>query len=108
MPTQEHLVQMLGMSNTLVGNVNDIKESAAKSKGCWDDDTLSHLGFSDTQVRGTDRDVDHKNQDQGVSFVTKIWKVQGVGGTDLLKAKRKVETNRKMCDVADAPIIKAE
>ena len=63
---------MLGMSNTLVGNVSDIKEPATKSKGCWDGDTLSHLGFINIQVGGTDRAVDHENQGQGVSFVTKV------------------------------------
>ena len=75
MPIREHRLQMLGIPNTLVGNVNNTEEPAAKSKGCWDDDTLSCLGFSNIQVGGTDRDANHENQDQGVSFVTKVWKV---------------------------------
>ena len=32
--TREHLLWMRGMSNTLVGNVSDIKEPATKSMGC--------------------------------------------------------------------------
>ena len=90
------------MSNTLVGNVNNIKELATKSKGCWDGNTLFHLGFSNIQVGDTDRDVDHENQDQGVSFVTKVWKKQGVRGTNPLKTKRKAKANLKECDVLDA------
>ena len=90
---------MRGMSNTLVENVDDIKEPATKSKGCWDVNTLSHLGFSNIQVEGTDRDADPEHQDQGVSFVTKVWKVHGVGGTNPLKTKRKVKPNLKTCDV---------
>ena len=46
LPTREHLLRMLGMSNTLVGNVNNVKGPTTKSKGCWDGDTLSYLGFS--------------------------------------------------------------
>ena len=80
---------MLGMSNTLVGNVNNIEEPAAKSKGWWDGDTLSNLVFINTQVGGTDRDVNHENQDQGVLFVTRVLKVQGVHVTNPLNAKRK-------------------
>ena len=57
---------------------------------------------------GTSRDENHENQDQGVSVVTKVWKVQRVHGTDQIKAKRKFKTNLKSCDGADAPIIKAE
>ena len=76
LPTREHLLWMLDMTNTLVGNVDNTKEQATKSKGCWDDNTLSHLGFCNIQVGGTDRDMDHENQDQGVSFVTKVWKKQ--------------------------------
>ena len=96
------------MSNTLVGNVDNVKEPATKSKGCWDGDTLSHLSFSDIQVGGTDRDVDHENQAQGVSFVTKVWKKQGVRGTNPLKTKRKAKTSLKECDVSDAQGVKAE
>ena len=40
--------------------------------------------------------------------MTKVWKVQGAGGTNPLKAKRKVKTNLKTCGVADAQIAKAE
>ena len=108
MPTQEHRLQMLSMSNTLVGSVNNIKEPATKSKGYWDGDTLSNLGFTNIQVGGTSHDENHKNQDQGVSFVTKVWKVLGVHDTNPFKAKKKVKTNLKLHDVEDAPIIKAE
>ena len=37
-----------------------------------------------------------------------MYKVQGVRGTNPLKAKMKVKTNLKTCDVANAPSIKAE
>ena len=30
MPTQEHLLQMLGMSNTLIGNVNNTEKPSVK------------------------------------------------------------------------------
>ena len=63
MPTREHLLQMLGMPNTLVDNVSDIEEPATKFKRCSDRDTLSHLGFIDIQVGGNDRDGNHENQD---------------------------------------------
>ena len=96
------------MSNTLVSNVSDIKEPVTKSKECWDGDTLSHLGFSNIQVGGTDRDVDHENQDQGVALVTKVWKKQGVRGTNPLKTKRKVKTSFKECDMSDVQSVKAE
>ena len=67
LPTREHLLRMLGMSNTLIGNVNNVEEPATKSKGCWDGDTLSHLGFSNIQVGGTECDEDHADQDLGVA-----------------------------------------
>ena len=62
LPTREHLLRMLSMSNTLIGNGSDIEEPATKSKGCWDGDTLSCLGFGNIQVGGTDRDVDHEKK----------------------------------------------
>ena len=62
LPTREHLLRMLGMSNILVDNVSEIEEPATKSKGCWDGDTLSCLGFGNIQVGGTDRDVDHEKK----------------------------------------------
>ena len=99
---------MLGISNTLVGNGNNIEEPATKSKGCWDDNILSNLGFTNIQVGATSHDKNHRNQDQGVLCVTKICKVQGVHGTNPRKAKIKVKTNLKLYDVADAPTIKAE
>ena len=108
MPTREYLIQMLGLSNTLVGNVNDTKDPATTSKGCCDGNTLSNIDFTNIQVGGTDRDVNHENQDRGVSFVTKVLKVQGVLGTNPFKAKRKAKTNHKTCDMANSPIIKAE
>ena len=108
MPNREHLLQMIGMSNTLVGNVNGTEEPSTKSKRCWDGDTLSRLGFSNIQVGGIDCDADHENQEQGVSFLTKVWKVQGAAGTNPLKVKRKVTTNHKTCDMANAHIIKAK
>ena len=33
LPTQEHLLWMLGMSTTLVGNVSDTEEPSTESKG---------------------------------------------------------------------------
>ena len=108
MPNQEHLLQIFDMLNNSVDNVSDIKEQATKSKGCWDDDTLFNLGFTNIRVASTDYDANHKNQDQGVYFVTKVWKVQGVSGTNQLKTKRKIKTNLRTSDVANAPIVKAE
>ena len=100
---------MLGRSNTLVGNANNIEDPAPKSTGCCDGDALSNLGVTNIQVGGTDHDDNHQNQDQGVSFVKKVWKVQGVCGTNPLKAKRKKsKTTLKPSDVVGAPIIKAE
>ena len=66
--TKEHLLQMLGMSNTLADYVNNTEEPATKAEGCWDGDTLAHLGFTNIQVGGTGRDADHEDQDQGVLF----------------------------------------
>ena len=108
MPNQEHLLQIFDMLNNSVDNVSDIKEQATKSKGCWDDDTLFNLSFTNIRVASTDYDANHKNQDQGVYFVTKVWKVQGVSGTNQLKTKRKIKNNLRTSDVANAPIIKAE
>ena len=72
---REHLLRMLGMSNTLVGNANNVEELATKSKGYWDGNTLSNPGVVNIQVGGTDRDADNENLDQGVFFVTKVQKV---------------------------------
>jgi hypothetical protein len=103
MPTREHLLQMLGMSNTLIGNVNNVEEPTAKAEGCWDGDTLSHLGFTNIQVGGAGRDADHEVKTQGVSFAEAEWKVQGVRGTNPLKVKRKTKTASMKSDVATPP-----
>ena len=108
MPTQEHLLQMLGMSNTLIGNVNNTEEPAAKSEGCWDGVTLTHLGFTNLQVEDTGCDTNHDNQDQGVSFAETEWKVQGVRGTNPLKVKKKIKTTLKSSDAAHASTIKMD
>ena len=103
MPTREHLLQMLGMSNTLIGSVNNTEEPTAKAEGCWDGDTLSQLGFTNIQVGGGGRDTDHQNKNQGVSFAEAEWKVQGVRGTNPLKVKKKVITTHTKDDVAKPP-----
>ena len=59
---------MLGMSNTLVGNVDNTVEPTTKDEGGWDGNTLANLSFTNIQVGGTGRDADHESQDQGVSF----------------------------------------
>ena len=46
MPSQEHLLQMLVMSNTLVGNVNTTQDPSTKTEGCWDSANLVDLGFA--------------------------------------------------------------
>ena len=87
MPTREHFLQMPDMSNTLVGTVNNVEEPATRSKGFWDGDALSNLGFTNIQVGGTDRDTNHENQDQGVSFITNVWRVQGLRDTNPFNVK---------------------
>ena len=89
MPTQEHLLQMLGMLNTLIGNVNSTDEPTTKASGCWNGDTLANLGFTNLQTGGTGRDAGHGVKKQGVSFAEAEWKVQGVCGTNPLKVKKK-------------------
>ena len=95
MPTKEHLLQMLGMANTLVGNVNNTDEPPTKAGGCWDGDTLANLGFTNIQLGGTGHDADHDGQNQGVSFAEAKWKVQGVCGTNPLEVRKKTNTTSK-------------
>ena len=61
MPTQEHLLQMLGMSNTLVGSVNNFKELTTSAGEYCDSDTLTNLGFANIQIGGTSRDTSHED-----------------------------------------------
>ena len=51
-PPCEHLLQMLGMSNTLIGYVNNTEEPTTKASGCWDGDTFANLGFTNLQIGG--------------------------------------------------------
>ena len=106
--TKEHLLQMLGMSNTLVDYVNNTEEPATKAEGCWDGDTLAHLGFTNIQVGGTGRDADHEDQDQGVPFAEAEWKFQGVCGTNPLKVKKKTKTTVKSSDAVHVSTIKLD
>jgi hypothetical protein len=64
MPTQEPLLQMFGISTTLVGNANNIEELIAMSKGCLDGNTLPNPGFTNIQVGG------------GVPIMTRIMKIK--------------------------------
>ena len=66
---------MLGMSNTLIGNVNNTEEPTTKASGCWDGDTLANLGFTNLQTGGTGHDAGHGVTNQGVSFAEAKWKV---------------------------------
>ena len=99
---------MLGISNTLVGNVNDAEEPAAKARGCWDCDTLANLGFTNIRFGGTGRDSNHENQDQGVLFAEAEWKVQRVRGTNPLKVKKKIKNNSKSSDANHLCTIKMD
>ena len=74
--------QVLGRPNTLIGNVNNAEKPIAKAAGCWDDDTLDNLSFTNIQVRVTGRDTDNDGKSQRVSFTQAKWKVQGVYGTN--------------------------
>ena len=43
-PPREHLLQMLGMQNAIVGQMNKSEEPATTaSGGCWDGDTLGDI-----------------------------------------------------------------
>lgn len=55
--TWEHLLQMHGLSTTLIGHVNGPEKLATKAGGCGDGDTVANLEL--IQVRGVARDVDH-------------------------------------------------
>ena len=48
--THEHLFQMIGMSNTIIGHESDNETPKASSTGCWDGDTFPDLVFTNTQV----------------------------------------------------------
>ena len=89
MSTREHLLQMLSMSNTVVGHINNTDEPSMKAEGCWDRDTLTNLGFTNIQVGITIYVVDHRNQDQGVLLAEVERKVQGMCSTNPFKLKRK-------------------
>ena len=99
MPTQEHLLRILGMSNTLIGSVKNIENPTTKAGGGWNGATLATLGFTNIQVGGTGRDADHEVKNQGVSFAEAERKVQGVRGTNPHKTKKKGKTTSKPSDV---------
>ena len=94
-PPREHLLQMHGMSNTLIGHANKSEEPASKASGCGNGDTLSNLGFANIQIGGTGCDAGHGSKDQGVSFAEVDWKLQGVRGTNPLKVKKNTKTTVK-------------
>ena len=106
MPTQEHLLQILGMSNNLVYNVNNFEELDAKAGGCWDGDTLANLGFTNIRLGSTGLGTNHEDQHQRVSFAAAEWRFQGVYGTDPLKAKKKIKTSPKLSDSTHISTIK--
>ena len=99
-PPREHLLQMLGMQNAIVGQMNKSEEpTTTASRGCWDGDTLGDLGFTNLQVGGTGCDAGHGSKDQGVTLAEAGWKVQGVHGTNPFKAKGRTKTTIKFDDV---------
>jgi hypothetical protein len=96
---------MLGMSNILVGHVNEPEDPAAKADGCWDGDTLTNLGFINIWIRSAACDVDHGNQGQEVLFAEGEWKMQGVRGINSLNNKRKVKTTPKSSEANHVPVV---
>ena len=108
MPTREYLLQMISISNPLVGNVINTEEPAVKAEGCGDGDTMINLGFTTIQIGGTYLDADTEDQDQGAPFAEAKWKVQGVRGTNPVKIKKKIKTTSKSDDTAHASMIKVD
>jgi hypothetical protein len=88
--------------------VNDAKEPTAKAEACWDDDTLTSLGFTNIGVGGTGCDTVHGSKHQGMSFAEAKWKVHGVRGTNSLKTRKKSETTSKPNDVIKPPTTKMD
>ena len=108
MLTQDHILQILCMTNTVICHVNKPEEPAAKAEGCWDRDILANLGFANIQVGGATCGIDNNNQYQRVLFTEVGWKVQWVCGTTPLKIKKKIKTTPKSSDANDLPTVKVD